>query len=113
MQTGQRQTSSVSSAMGTVIPAADWLATLDAAPEKKHQKQTPRAQLHSLPRLKDAYTNGTHQNFWTYCHILMSYTQQTGNNNSNDDDYDDDNANHNYNNNNSNNSNDDDDDDDV
>ena len=50
MQTGQRQTSSVSSATGTVIPTSDWLATLDAAPEK-----TPRAQLHSLPRLKNAY----------------------------------------------------------
>ena len=58
MQTGQRQTSSVPSATGTVIPASDWLATLDAAPEKKRQKKkkkTPRAQLHSLPRLKDAY----------------------------------------------------------
>ena len=34
MQTGQRQTLSVSSATGTVIPASDWLATLDAVPEK-------------------------------------------------------------------------------
>ena len=33
MQTGQRQTSSVSSATGIVIPASDWLATLHAVPE--------------------------------------------------------------------------------
>ena len=33
MQTGQRQTSSVSSATGTIIPASDWLATFNAVPE--------------------------------------------------------------------------------
>ena len=33
MQTGERQTSSVSSATGTAIPASDWLATLDAVSE--------------------------------------------------------------------------------
>ena len=50
MQTGQRQTSSVPSTTGTVTPASDWPATPDAVPE-----WTPRAQLHSLPRLKDTY----------------------------------------------------------
>ena len=50
MQTDQRQASSVSSATGTVIPASDWPATPDTVPE-----QTPRAQLHRLWRLKDAY----------------------------------------------------------
>ena len=53
MQTDQRQTSSVPSATGTVIPASDWSATPDAVPE-----WTPRAQLHDLPRLKDAYVDG-------------------------------------------------------
>ena len=33
MQTDQRQTSSVSSATGTVIPASDWPATPDTVPE--------------------------------------------------------------------------------
>ena len=54
MQTDQRQTSSVPSATGTVISALDWSATPGTVPE-----QTPRAQLHILPRLKDAYVNLT------------------------------------------------------
>ena len=48
--TDQRQTSIVPSATGTVIPASDWPATPDAVPER-----TPRPQLLSLPRLKDAW----------------------------------------------------------
>ena len=50
MQTDQRQTYLCSLPQGRSFPHLDWQATPDAVTE-----YTPRAQLHSLPRLKDAY----------------------------------------------------------